>query len=756
VGFWGFGCYSFFMLPETPIENISGVTPALAKKFQRLGISTIRDLLFHFPFRYDDFSNVKEIADVAVGEVVTIRGVLKSIKPTFAFRSPRSGFGGAGRRMNMAEAIIGDATGQVRVIWFNQSYLAKTFHPGETLSISGKPSQSKRGIYFANPAHERVSRRDGLTHTSGLVPVYPETTGLTSRWIRFLTKQVLPATSKISDSLPPLLRKRQSLLDIGTALWQIHFPASMAEAEAARRRFAFEEIFLIQLRVLRERHHMDEERASAIKIDVALIKEFVASLPFPLTKAQRRVSWDIVTDTAKARPMNRILEGDVGSGKTVVATLAALNAVKAGFQVAYLAPTEILAQQHFATFTKLLADFDVAIGLLTASQKKIAASFGASDKANIAALAASGEAEIIIGTHAVIQKNVTFANLGLVVVDEQHRFGVNQRAKLQRQATKDKRQRTRNAEKGISDKRQDDLSPVSGSMPHALLIPHFLSMTATPIPRTLALTVYGDLDVSILDQVPAGRKPILTKVVPAEKRAACYGFIRKEVKSGRQVFVICPRIEVAGHTQNLPHSSQQILGEEVKTVKAEAARLSKDIFPDLRVGLLHGKLKPAEKEKVMCDFRDRKFDILVSTSVVEVGVDIPNASVMLIEGAEKFGLAQIHQFRGRVGRGEYQSYCFLMSESPFAAESARIKAIVSAKNGFELAEKDLAIRGPGDFLGTRQSGIPPFAYKSFTDAKLVQAARTEAAELIAKDASLSETPLLKSRLEEFEAAVHFE
>ena len=704
---------------ENPILRLGGVTPALAKKFHRLGITTVRDLLFHFPFRYDDFSNVKEIADLAVGEVATIRGVLKSIKATFAFR----------RRMNMAEAIVADPSGQVRVIWFNQSYLAKTFHPGEMLSISGKLGESKRGIYFANPAYERVSRRDGLTHTSGLVPVYPETTGLTSRWIRFLAKQVLTAASKIPDPLPPLLRKRQSLLDIGIALQQIHFPASMAEAEAARRRFTFEEIFLIQLRVLRERRQLKEREAPPIKTDLELIKRFVASLHFPLTNAQRKAAWEIVTDTAKSQPMNRLLEGDVGSGKTVVAALAALNAVSRGYQVAYLAPTEILALQHFSTFKNLLASFEIAIGLLTASQKKISAPFGESDKANVASLAGKGDVQIVIGTHAVIQKNITFANLGLVIVDEQHRFEVNQRAKLQRQATSNKGQ---------------------------ALIPHFLSMTATPIPRTLALTVYGDLDVSILDQVPAGRKPILTKVVPAEKRAACYGFIRKEVKSGRQVFVICPRIEIAGHENNAPHTSQQILGEEVKTVKAEAARLSKDIFPDLRVGLLHGKLKPAEKEKVMCDFRDHKFDILVSTSVVEVGVDIPNASVMLIEGAEKFGLAQIHQFRGRVGRGEYQSYCFLMSENPFAAESARIKAIVSAKNGFELAEKDLAIRGPGDFLGTRQSGIPPFAYKSFMDAKLVQAARNEAAELMAKDASLSEVPLLRSRLQEFEAAVHFE
>ncbi|MBI2096809.1 MAG: ATP-dependent DNA helicase RecG [Candidatus Sungbacteria bacterium] len=499
---------------------------------------------------------------------------------------------------------------------------------------------------------------------------------------------------------------------------------------------------MIQLRVIRERRAILEKKSPEIPVNLPRIKKFVASLPFPLTNAQRRAAWEIVNNTAKPHPMNRLLEGDVGSGKTVVAALASLNAVKAGFQVAYLAPTEILAIQHFSTFKNLLAGFDVSVGLLTAAHKRLFLFGGVSEKVNIAALAGAGEADIIIGTHAVIQDKVQFKNLGLVIVDEQHRFGVNQRAKL-----------LRNKEEGI---RNNDN------------IPHFLSMTATPIPRTLALTVYGDLDISVLEEVPKGRKPVMTRIVPAEKRRACYEFIRKEVKAGRQIFVICPRIEIAGHEDKI-HTQAEIFKEEVKAVKAEYEKLSKEIFPDLKVAMLHGKMPASSKtrrslasggkptkESVMRDFRDHKFDILVATSVVEVGVDVPNATVMLIDGAEKFGLAQIHQFRGRVGRSEHQSYCFLMTITPEAEASARLKAVVSAKNGFELAEKDLQIRGPGDFFGTRQSGIPPFAYKSFTDMRLVQSAREAATEILNRDSDLRFNPALRKRLAEFEAAVHFE
>lgn len=704
------------MIPETPVGALKNVSPRILSRLHHLGIKTVRDLLLHLPFRYDDFSNIKKIRELRVGELATVYARLRDIKATRVWK----------RRMNLAEATVEDETGRVRVVWFNQSYLASSLHPGETLALSGKLAKSKKGSYLANPAYERIGKRD-LTHTAGLAPVYPETSGLSSRWLRLLVRQALPLSSQMGDFLPTALLKKFKLPPLSLALPKIHFPKNLSEAEIARRRFSFEDIFLIQLRALRDRKKLHERAAPRIPLQLDIVKKFVASLPFPLTDAQRRAAWEIVNDMAKPTPMNRLLEGDVGSGKTVVAALAALNAMKAGYQVAYLAPTEILAFQHLETFKKLLSLFGVSLGLLTASQKRVLAPYGESSKANVATLAKERKIEIVIGTHAVIQDKVHLPNLGLIIVDEQHRFGVAQRAKLQ------KRQ-------GTSDKRQ---------------VPHFLSMTATPIPRTLALTVFGDLDISVLDQLPKGRKPIVTKIVPHEKRMAAYEFIRKEIQSGRQAFVICPRIEIAASDMG-QETKGAILSEEVKAVKIEYDRLKKEIFPDLRIGMMHGKLKAKEKERVMQDFKDRKLDVLISTSVVEVGVDVPNATVMLIDGVEKFGLAQIHQFRGRVGRSEHQSYCFLMTSSPLVGETARLKAVVEAKNGFELAEKDLAIRGPGDFFGVRQSGIPPFAYKSFSDMQLIQSARAAAAEIVEKDPLLAAHPELKKRLEEFEAAVHFE
>lgn len=700
------------MFLQTPIERLKGVTPKVAKRLRHLGIATVRGLLFHFPSRYHDFTNTKKIAEIQPGETATVRVRLRSITATRAWQ----------RRMSLAEAVVEDASGKARAVWFNQPYLARTFIPGETLHLAGKLMQSKRGLYFANPVYERIGKKDEFTHTAGLVPVYPETTGLTSRWLRYLVKQVIPDAAKVPESLPDVVRKRYQFPKISDAISAIHFPKKLKDADAARRRFSFEELLLIQLRVRRDRQALESRKAPEIPVDLPLIQSFVSSLPFPLTNAQRKAAWEIVNDMKKGMPMNRLLEGDVGSGKTVVAALVALNAVKAGHQVAYLAPTEILALQHFSTFQRLLAPFDISLGLLTSAQKKLAGPLGERAKINIPALAAGGAVSIVIGTHAVIQDKVKFQNLGLVVVDEQHRFGVAQRAHLEKQAR---------------------------------LVPHFLSMTATPIPRTLSLTVYGDLDVSLLDQMPSNRKSIVTKIVPNEKRREAYAFMRDQVRRGRQIFVICPRIEVAGHDER-EHSAREIANEEVKAVKTEYEKFAKEVFPELRVRMLHGKMKAREKEEAMKSFKDHAFDILVSTSVVEVGVDVPNATVMLIDGAEKFGLAQIHQFRGRVGRGEHQSYCFLMTANPDAENSSRLKAVVSAKNGFELAEMDLKIRGPGDFFGTRQSGIPPFAYGAFTDMKMVQAARETAEELTGKSPDLSKYPELKKRLAEFESSVHWE
>lgn len=704
--------YTDPMQSHDPVRVLKGATPALVHKLNRLGIATIRDLLFHFPSRYEDFSNVKNIEDLALGEVATIQARIREIKASRAWK----------RKMFISEAVLEDDTGFIRAVWFNQPYLAKTFRAGDRLSVSGKLSRSPKGAYFANPAYERLSAREEATHTSGLVPVYPVTTGLTPRWLRYLVKQALPLAPSLAETLPAELRAAHQLPPLAHSLAAIHFPSSLAEAERARTRFVFEEILLIQLRVLRERKSYQNKRAPEIPTDLTLIRQFVSSLSFPLTNAQRRASWEIVRDTAKPVPMNRLLEGDVGSGKTVVAVLVALNAVRAGFQVAYLAPTEILATQHFRTFASLLDGFQISLGLLTASQKMLHSPLGETSKIDAVSMAGRGEVDILIGTHALIQDKVRFARLGLVIVDEQHRFGVDQRAHLERRGSR--------------------------------VVPHFLSMTATPIPRTLALTVYGDLDVSVLDQLPSGRKAVITKLVPEEKRAAAYQFIREEIRRGRQVFVICPRIELAEH-QDVRHTAQELFREEAKSVKAEHEVLSKKIFPDFRVAMLHGKMKPKEKEAVMRSFKEHRADILVSTSVVEVGVDVPNATVMLIDGAEKFGLAQIHQFRGRVGRGAHQSYCFLMTTTP-SSESSRLKAVVSAKNGFELAEKDLAIRGPGDFLGTRQSGIPPFAFKGLGNMRLVQSAREAAEHLLARDPELKAHRALSERLQAFERTVHLE
>ncbi|MBI3627542.1 MAG: ATP-dependent DNA helicase RecG [Candidatus Sungbacteria bacterium] len=712
------------MTAETPIEKLPKVIPALAKRLHHLGIKTVRDLLFHFPARYDDFTNVKSIGDLTIGEIATISGRIKKISSTRAWR----------RRMSITEAIVEDDLDSIRVIWFNQPYLVKTLPVGSRVSLAGKLTTSKRGEYFANPAYEKIGMSDGLRHTGGWVPIYPETTGLTSRWIRFLMREVAPVIKKIPDPLPSALLKKSTLLPLERALSKIHFPESKDEYEEARKRFAFEDILLIQLRVLMSKKQLEEKKAPPIPLGLEEIKKFIASLPFSLTDGQRRAAWDIMRDTAKSVPMNRLLEGDVGSGKTVVAALTSFNAIRSGYQVAYLAPTEILAIQHFNTLRHWLSPFGVYVGLLTAAHKKFISDYGERDRVSIRSMTEAGEIPMLIGTQAVIQDGVKFKNLGLVIVDEQHRFGVAQRAKLLRQ------KQTGNS--------QEDYSPS--------LIPHFLSMTATPIPRTLALTIYGDLDVSILNQVPQGRKPIVTKIVPEEKRSACYQFIRDEVHRGRQVFVICPRIELNEEMGNGKWEMGNVLREEVKAVKTEYEKLSKQIFPDLKVAMLHGKMKSKEKENVMRDFKEGKSDVLISTSVIEVGVDVPNATIMLIDGAEKFGLAQIHQFRGRVGRASHQSYCFLMTGSRAAAESQRLKALVTAKNGFELAEKDLAIRGPGDFLGTRQSGIPPFAYKSFNDLELVQSSRDAAREIIEKDPKLERHVALQKNLVKFEETVHFE
>ncbi len=725
------------LLLQTKIEEIPKIGTAYQKKLKKFGIKTIQDLLFHFPSRYDDFSEIISVAQARqrLSDTVCVQGRITEVENSRTFK----------KWMSITQAVVDDGTAEVKVIWFNQPYLAKTLKEDDFVCLAGKISLGKEGIYLNNPVYERInslSENEDLTHTGRIVPVYPETRGITSRWLRYVIKPLLYRfAEQIPEFLPREILNKFKFLPINDAIWQLHFPESFEAADAAKARFSFEELFLIQLSVLKEKAKVMHKTAVSCPMDANLMKEFTSSLPFQLTDSQKKCSYQILKDLEKSVPMSRLLEGDVGSGKTVVATMAALSVVKNGHQVAFLAPTEILAKQHFKGVSKLLEKFDIKVGLLTSKDARIAKGddiFEVSKKSLLGDLE-NRELNIVIGTHALLQKNVVFTDLVLVIVDEQHRFGVEQRAGLV---------------KGIKS------------------LPHLLSMTATPIPRTLALTVYGDLDLSLIDEMPKNRKKIKTIIVDPKDRKEAYNFIEKEVKEGKGVFVICPKIESkTGKLQGIAESNgntatadfvpqnydlRSILMNEVKAVKDEYERLSTKIFPDLRITMLHGKMKAAEKERIMVDFKNGELDILVSTSVVEVGVDVPRATVMMIEGAERFGLSQLHQFRGRVGRSDMQSYCFLFTTSPDQLNRKRLKALVECDNGFKLAEKDLEIRGPGQLYGTQQWGVPDMAMEGLTNIFLVEKTRNAAKEILEKDPTLEKYPLLKERLRNFERRIHFE
>lgn len=687
---------------DSPLEDFPRASKRILPALKRLGIRQARDLLFHFPFRYDDFSNRKKIAEIQAGEVVTVRGKIERIKNSFL---PR-------RRISLTEAVITDESGRLKTVWFNQPFILNNLQTGDLARLSGKIVLRKNGLYLQNPAYEKIKNmaEERGVHTGGLVAIYPETAGLTSRWLRFLIKNLIDLRQKLPEILPEKIRRERDLPEIKTALWQIHFPKNLAEAERARRRFNFEELLLLQLHALKERLRLKQHDAPTIPTDIQLMKQFVNSLPFELTNAQRRSIWEIIQDLAKPSPMNRLLEGDVGSGKTVVAAAASLLAARAGYQTMFMAPTEILACQHYETLSKVLKKFEIKIGLLTGSVKKVLP-----------------DTEVFVGTHALLTPKNIPKKVGLVIVDEQHRFGVEQRAALLRQETRNKED----------------------------YLPHFLSMSATPIPRTLALTIFGDLDISLLDELPKFRKKIITRVVEPKKRNETYFFIKQEINSGRQVFVICPRIELPEEKSGKKFSQQKLTLAEVKAVKEEHKKLSEEIFPEFKVGMLHGKMKVREKEKIMSGFKNREVDVLVSTSVIEVGVDVPNATVILIEGAERFGLAQLHQFRGRVGRGAEQSYCFLFPTED-GTVTRRLRAMQESQNGFELAEKDLEIRGPGDVFGTKQWGDSKVLAVASSHPELVRETRTLAKEIIRESPNLEKYPPLKKRLEEIESQIHFE
>src|SRR3989339_200000 len=687
---------------DSPIEILSKVGKTTAQRLQKLGLKTAKDLLFYFPFRHEDWSNVISVAKLSYGTVATCRARVELIKNTRSFF----------KRKNITEALVSDNSGSIKVVWFNQPYLAKTLKIGDEIFLSGKVDLDRFGLHLTSPSYEKINREGETTHTARIVPIYSVTENLTEKQIRFLVKLIIPLAEKIEDWLPKNIKAKFNLVDLKDALGQIHFPDNKFKLESAKRRLKFDELFLVQLRNTLVKINLLKTKAPVINFYEEETKKFVSSLPFQLTDAQRKAAWEILQDLENNHPMNRLLEGDVGSGKTIVAAIAVLNVILNGKKAIVMVPTEILAGQHFKSFCKLFDKLNIKIGLLTRSNKMmnyeigILAHDGEEKKLDLKFII--NNSQLIIGTHALIQEGMEFNNLGLAIVDEQHRFGVGQRMAIH------------NKKEGIS--------------------PHFLSMTATPIPRTMSLIFYGDLDLSIIDEMPVGRKKIFTKIVSHEKRHLAYDFVKQEIKKGRQIFIICPLIDPSDK-----------LG--VKSVKDEFEVLQKEIFPELSIGILHGKMKSAEKEEVMKNFLENKINILVSTSVIEVGIDVPNATIMIIEGAERFGLAQLHQFRGRVGRSEQQSYCFLFTDSTAKKTHQRLKALLKSENGFELAEKDLKIRGPGDLIGSRQWGLPDLAMASLNDLELIQKARQAAKEILGKNLLF---PALQEKLKAFQTKVHFE
>ena len=672
-----------------PITKVPLVGKSYANRLKKLGIQTVENLLHHYPFRYDDFSKRRKINELLAGETVTVTAQILEIKSIYTRGS---------RRLTLA--TVADETGELQVVWFNP-YVTRAIKKGDMVHLSGSLSMSNNKPALVSPEYECIKEVGNGSrlplHTARLVPIYPETHGVSSKWLRSRLNVILTTFGVLPgelEFLPTTIKQRQNLVDLRKALQTIHFPEDMNQVEKARKRLGFDEFFLMQLQALKRRAEWQKKPlAQKLKIKSSKLKidEFINSLSFDLTNAQKKAVYEILKDLEKDVPMNRLLEGDVGSGKTVVAAVAIYTAHLNGFQSALMAPTEVLAEQHYKEISKMLAPFGVKIALRTGSRKGKAASLNPN---------------VLIGTHALLFDSVKFKNLGLVIVDEQHRFGVKQRAKLLKKVGDDR-------------------------------VPHLLTMTATPIPRSLTLTAYGDLDLSVLDEMPPGRKDVTTWVVPNHKRDAAYNWTREQIRDGSQAFVICPLIE----------ESEAETMQSVKAATAEFEKLSKEIFPDLKLALLHGRIKSKEKNEILTDFKNGKYDILVSTQVVEVGIDVPTATLMIIEGAERFGLASLHQLRGRVGRSDRQSYCLLFKSSRSRQANERLKAMEELNDGFKLAEVDLKLRGPGEIYGTKQHGLMNLKIASLSDVKLIKTTRNEAKKLLEKDPKLEACPALKSKLE---------
>lgn len=700
---------------HTPVSSLGGLFKRFLPALTRLGIKTVKDLLWHFPARYEDFSKITPVRDLVPGTSVTVRGKIVRISSRNAFRK--------GIR-SVVEAEIEDDTGTVPAIWFNQPYASRSLKEGQIANFSGRVAKKKRGgLYLAQPAHETGARK--TTHTARIVGVYPETRGITSKGLRRLVEMTLPKIGP-EEWLPEEVSAKYDVPEMKNALREAHFPSSVESAGRARERFLFEELLLVHLANASRKMKLSESEAHSLHTDIDWLKGTLSGLPFELTESQKRSLWEIIKDIGRPHPMNRLLYGDVGSGKTVVAALAALIAAKNGLQSAFMAPTEILARQHFRTLSQLFSAiperWQPPAGLLTSSEARVLYETDLETevkKSDLAKKVLEGKLSIVVGTHTLIEKTIRFEKLGLVIVDEQHRFGVRQRAAL---------------------------------LEKSGVVPHLLSMSATPIPRTLMLTVFGDLQHSRITELPKGRESIETTIVPPAKRSEVYDFVDKKLGEGRQAFVICPRISLPEENRS-SHTQGRM---ETKAVEDEHKKLSEKIFPHRRIAALHGGMKSADKERIMNDFREGKTDILVSTSVVEVGVDIPNATIIMIEGSNRFGLAQLYQLRGRVGRGEHRSYCFLMTDSEEQTENARLQAIARAKNGLELAEEDLKLRGPGELLGEAQSGFSDLVTEALRHPRLVDTSRQAAEEILEKDPTLMRYPLLQERVKEFEKKVHRE
>lgn len=661
---------------NTPIRYIKGVGPKRAETLSRLGLNIVEDLLYYLPRRYEDRSNLKPIKELAIGEHQTVQGDIL----TLGIKKTRKG-------MSIFRLAVGDATGVVYGIWFNQPYLKRFFKVGQKIILHGKVEKYDV-LQIHQPEYEIVKPdKTASIHIGRIVPIYPLTQDISQRYLRSLVYYaVRSAYSQVKEILPTYLRAKQRLADIRFAVQNTHFPANFGVLGKAYKRLVFDEFFILQLAIAIKRKGVKIDIAGiSHKIDDEILASFRKRLPFELTESQLKVIKEIEKDMASPKPMNRLLEGDVGSGKTVVAAYAIMLTVKNGFQAVLMVPTEILAKQHFATLDKLLSPYGIKAGLLISGISE-------SQKSETRDSVKNGSIDLIIGTHALIQEGVDFSKLGLAIIDEQHKFGVTQRAIL-----RDK-----------------------GSAADVLV------MTATPIPRTLALTVYGDLDISIIKELPPGRRPVNTFWVEEAKRDGVYEFIKEEVKKGRQAYIVCPTI--SGSSKS-----------EIQAAAKMYESLQKGVFKEFKLGLIHGKMNMQEKDEAMKKFKTGKISILVSTIVIEVGIDIPNASIMLVENAERFGLAQLHQLRGRVGRGEYDSYCILLADPKTQAAQSRLKAMADTTDGFRIAEEDLQLRGPGEIFGTQQHGLPELRFGNILrDAEIMELARKEAFGLIKEDPELAD------------------